>query len=104
MCIDLSPDGETLVFSSADGVLYLYDIAESTATRLTDTDRIEGYPSFSPDGKRIAFAAAENDSAPSRIFMLGLGDLSICDLAASNEQSDTGVDARFNHFVSPGRP
>ena len=63
VCIDLSPDGKTLVFSSADGDLYLYDIATSTATRLTETDRIESYPSFSPDGKRIAFAATENDSA-----------------------------------------
>ena len=69
VCIDLSPDGENLVFSSADGDLYLFDISESTATRLTDTDRIESYPSFSPDGKQITFAATETDTAPSRMFV-----------------------------------
>lgn len=88
VCIDLSPDGKTLVFSSADGDLYLYDILESTATRLTDSDRIESYPSFSPDGKQIAFAAKENDSALSHVFVLDLDDHSISEVTASNEQSD----------------
>jgi len=89
VCIDLSPDGKTLVFSSADGDLYLFDISKSAVTRLTDTDRTESYPSFSPDGKRIAYAATENDSAPSRIFVLDLDDHSIVDVTSSNEQSDT---------------
>lgn len=88
VCIDLSPDGKTLVFSSADGDLYLFDLSKSTATRLTDTDRIESYPSFSPDGKLIAFAAAEGDSAPSRIYVLDLDDHSIVEVTSSNEQSD----------------
>lgn len=88
VCIDLSPDGETLVFSSADGDLYLFDISKSMVTRLTDTDRTESYPSFSPDGKRIAYAATENDLAPSRIFVFDLDDYSIVDVTSSNEQSD----------------
>lgn len=88
VCIDLSPDGEKLVFSSADGDLYLFDISESTATRLTDTDRIESYPSFSPDGKQITFAATETDTAPSRIFVLSLDDRSISPVTDGNDQSD----------------
>ena len=88
VCIDLSPDGERLVFSSADGDLYLFDIAESIATRLTETDRMESYPSFSPDGKQIAFAATETDTAPSRIFVLNLDDRSISPVTDGNDQSD----------------
>jgi len=85
VCIDLSPDGKTLVFSSADGDLYLFDISSSTATRLTDTDRTESYPSFSPDGKQITFAATDKDSTPSKIFVLNLGDHSINAVTEDNK-------------------
>ncbi|TWU11029.1 DPP IV N-terminal domain-containing protein [Allorhodopirellula heiligendammensis] len=88
VCIDLSPDGDTLVFASADGDLYLFDIAESIATRLTATDRIESYPSFSPDGTQIVFAATEDEMAPSRIYIRDLGDHSIIAVTEDNEQSD----------------
>lgn len=88
VCIDLSPDGQTVVFSSADGDLYLFDISKSTATRLTHTERIESYPSFSPDGKQIAFAATENESTPSRVYLLDLNDLSTACVTESTEQSD----------------
>ena len=88
VCIDLSPDGETLVFSSADDDLFLFDISESIATRLTDTDRIESYPSFSPSGKQIAFAATETDTAPSRIFVLRLDDRSISPVTEGKDHSD----------------
>lgn len=88
VCIDLSPDGKTLVFSSADGDLYLFDIAASTVTRLTDTDRIESYPSFSPDGKQITFAATENASEPSRIYVLSLEDHSIHAVTEGQGQCD----------------
>jgi len=88
VCIDLSPDAKTLVFSSADGDLYLFDISSSTATRLRDTDRTESYPSFSPDGKQITFAATDKDSTPSKIFVLNLGDHSINAVTEDNKQSD----------------
>lgn len=88
VCIDLSPDGKTLVFSSADGDLFLYDIAKSSATRLTDTDRIESFPSFSADGKRIAFAASERAISPSRICVFHLEDRSIDEVTAINRQAD----------------
>jgi len=52
VCIDLSPDGSTVVFSSADGDLYPFNIERKTVTQLTTTERIESYPSFSPDGAK----------------------------------------------------
>ena len=51
--IDWSPDGTTVVFSSADGDLYLFNIESESVTRLTSTDAIESVPSYSPDGKSI---------------------------------------------------
>ncbi|MHC2065921.1 hypothetical protein ACYFX5_00475 [Bremerella sp. T1] len=86
--IDLSPDGKTLVFSSADGDLFLFDIRTSIATRLTDTQRIESHPSFSPDGKQIVFAAKESVSAASQIFVLDVEDQSIVELTGSDDRSD----------------
>ena len=88
VCIDLSPDGKTLVFSSADGDLYLFDISSSAVTRLTDTDRTESYPSFSPDGQQITFAATDNGPAPYKIFLLNLGDHSSNAVTEGNKQSD----------------
>ncbi len=88
VCIDLSPDGKTLVFSSADGDLYLFDMSRSTATRLTDTDHTESYPSFSPDGTQITFSTTDEDSTLSKIFVLNLSDHSINTVTEDNKQSD----------------
>jgi Tol biopolymer transport system component len=88
VCIDLSPDGRSLVFSSADGDLYLFDIATKTATRLTETERTESYPSFSPDGKTVLFAASDGDTAPHHIFLLDLSNLGVEQLTDAPEISD----------------
>ena len=88
VCIDLSPDGKSVVFSSADGDLYLFDIAKTTATRLTETERTESYPSFSPDGKTVVFAASEGSTAPYHIFSLGLSDSATEQLTDEPKMSD----------------
>ncbi|MCA9029945.1 MAG: PD40 domain-containing protein [Planctomycetaceae bacterium] len=88
VCMDLSPDGNTLVFSAADGDLYLFDIANSVATRLIETKRIESSPSFSPDGRQVVFAATESSTAPSHLYVLQLDDHSITEVTADDERSD----------------
>jgi len=56
-----SPDGGSLAFSeAADGHLYRIDVRTGVVTQLTDgtTDDLE--PSWSPDGRLIAYAAYPN--------------------------------------------
>lgn len=57
--IPLPPIGGLLAFvSTRDGnpEIYLWNLDESTFTRLTDNPAVEAQPALSPDGSRIAFA------------------------------------------------
>src|SRR5438309_1194353 len=54
---DISPDGQQVVFASADGDLYLFRISTSHVSQLTKTPGKERAPAFSPDGKSITYAA-----------------------------------------------
>jgi len=49
-----SPDGRTAVLSSG-GHVWILDRASGRVERLTNDDDDEEYPTFSPDGKRVAF-------------------------------------------------
>jgi len=49
-----SPDGNTLVFTALNR-LYLMDLPNGNAKRLTDHDFTEAQPTWSPDGKFIVF-------------------------------------------------
>ncbi len=52
--LDVSPDGQTIVFDLL-GDLYTLPITGGTATRLTSGLAYDAQPRFSPDGKQIAF-------------------------------------------------
>ncbi len=55
---DLSPDGARLVVSVADAGssdLWIHDLARGSRTRLAATPEPETFPSWSSDGKRLAF-------------------------------------------------
>ena len=56
MSVDVSPDGQTLVFDLL-GDLYTLPITGGKATRITSGQGFDAMPVFSPDGKRIAFVS-----------------------------------------------
>ena len=56
MSIDVSPDGQTLVFDLL-GDLYTLPIAGGSATRLTSGLAFDAQPRFSPDGKKVVFVS-----------------------------------------------
>ena len=56
MSVDVSPDGQTLVFDLL-GDLYTMPIAGGKATRLTHGIAHDMQPRFSPDGKRVVFVS-----------------------------------------------
>ena len=56
MSLDVSPDGQTIVFDLL-GDLYTLPISGGKATRLTSGLPFDAQPRFSPDGKRIAFVS-----------------------------------------------
>ena len=102
-----SPDGKTIAYTcrkksgldyaiSTNSDIYLYDIATGTHTNLTEGNM--GYdtnPSYSPDGKYIAWLSMERDgyeSDENRLF--------ICDLATGEQTFlskglDTNVDSYY---------
>lgn len=86
--IDLSPDGKTVAFSSADGDLFLFELKSKLATQLTNTDEIESVPAFSPDGSLLIYSAAKTSSANGNIFLLDLTTMKTMQLTKQTEQSD----------------
>ncbi|HTG39863.1 TolB family protein, partial [Sphingomonas sp.] len=56
MDVDVSPDGQTIVFTLL-GDIYTMPIAGGTPTRIAEGLAWEVQPRFSPDGRRIAFTS-----------------------------------------------
>jgi Tol biopolymer transport system component/imidazolonepropionase-like amidohydrolase len=56
MSVDMSPDGQTLVFDLL-GDLYTMPSSGGKATPLTRGMAFDGQPRFSPDGKRVVFVS-----------------------------------------------
>jgi TolB protein len=61
-----SPDGHWIVYSSDEGELesanlFVVPVSGGDASRLTNHDGYDGAPSWSPDGRRIAFESCPGD-------------------------------------------
>lgn len=61
MSLDVSPDGDTLVFDIL-GDLYTMPAAGGDATLLSGGPALDRMPSFSPDGERILYVSDRNGS------------------------------------------
>jgi Tol biopolymer transport system component len=95
---DWSPDGKMIAASysepcdennpSCDFDLYIFDIAASMKTQLSDTPASEWVPQWSPDGQKIAFASDRD----------GDGEIYVMDKDGSNLVQLT------NNFGYDGRP
>lgn len=59
--LDLSPDGETIVFELL-GDLYTLPVGGGTATRITSGQGYDMQPRFSPDGTEIVFVSDRDGS------------------------------------------
>ena len=73
MSVDVSPDGETLVFDFL-GDLYTMPITGGTATPLTRGMAFDGQPRFSPDGTRVVFTSDRSGGEGIHIISLDRSD------------------------------
>lgn len=73
MSIDISPDGQTLVFDLL-GDLYTLPFGGGTATRLTSGMAVDVQPRFSPDGERVVFVSDRSGREQVWTLELATGD------------------------------
>ncbi len=71
--LDVSPDGETIVFDLL-GDLYTLPITGGTPTQLTRGMAFDAQPRFSPDGRRVVFTSDRGGGENVWILSLDRGD------------------------------
>lgn len=89
VAFDVSADGEVLVFSSAEGDLFLFERATKSVRRLTDTAANETTPAFSPNGEFVVYAATPKDGNGTFIFLRTLDGKRVQQLTSDSGVSDS---------------
>lgn len=88
MSVDVSPDGQQLVFDLL-GDLYTLPITGGKATRLTSGMPYDAQPRYSPDGKKVVFVS--DRSGGDNVWMMSLDGKDTTQLSKGNN----------NLYVSP---
>ncbi len=103
----VSPDGQHVAFSAADGDLYLLSLSVPRVSRLTQTEGNEWGPSFSRDGKAVIYAATLPGSKGSCLFIRTLDGKQVRQLTNDPKVSDSmpccSPDGKLVSFVRAQR-
>lgn len=87
-----SPAGDKVAFQAL-GHIYLRNLPEGEATRITDQeDHFEFFPSFSPDGTQVAYATWNDEK---------LGTIRIRTIAGPNAGQERIVVKQPGHYAAP---
>jgi TolB protein len=86
---DVSPDGKNIVFSDAEGDLYLIHLSTQLVERLTNTEDVESSPAFSPDGESIVYSALSRNGNGSCLFIRTLDGKTVRRITSDDGVSDT---------------
>ncbi len=106
----VSPDGRWVVYLATSGAgyeLFVRGIEGGAPRRLTDNSLVEGHPTWSPTGDRIAFVAAQGDAAAIHILeMRSRSATKLIDLPSWSFGLDWSADGRTLAYVEtvPGEP
>src|SRR5262249_84084 len=87
---DISPDGSQIVFSAADGDIYTLNLGTMKVTPLINTPFEESSPSYSPDGKKVAYSQSDAKNNYSSIYLLDLATRETTCLTGDQKSYDTG--------------
>lgn len=86
--VEVSPDGEWLVFSSTrhneHPEIYLQRVGGLSVTQLTSDGADDSFPTFSPDARKVAFSSTRNGSWD--IYMMDIDGKNITQLTSSTMQ------------------
>lgn len=85
---DISPDGQQVVFVSADADLYLLHLRTLQVSQLTKTVAKETGPAFSPDGKSVAYASGIEGRKGAGLFVRSLDGTQVRQLTDEPDASD----------------
>lgn len=88
VAFDVSPDGNRIAFSSADGDLYLFHLETRHVDRLTSTKETEWGPAFSPDGRSVVFSMRRPESDQSNLAVMDLDGKRVRVLTDPKDASD----------------